>query len=145
YDSITGLPNRILALDRLNQLLKAADRRNEQVAVLFLDLDHFKKANDTLGHEAGDQLLREAAWRLLADVRDHDTVARFGGDEFLIVVGGLANSAAAQPIVDKLLTSFRQPFHIQGREFMLTASVGIAIAPGDGVTSQDLLRNADIA
>jgi diguanylate cyclase (GGDEF)-like protein/PAS domain S-box-containing protein len=145
YDPVTGLPNRILALDRLDQLLKAAHRSDERVAVLFLDLDHFKKANDTLGHEAGDQLLREAAQRLLADVREQDTVARFGGDEFLIVVGGLADPAAALPVAEKLLTSFRDPFHIQGREFMLTASLGIAIAPEDGASSQELLRNADIA
>lgn len=145
YDPVTSLPNRILALDRLDQLLKISDRTNEQVAVLFLDLDHFKKANDTLGHEAGDRLLGEAAQRLLADVRKQDTVARFGGDEFLIVVGGLTHTEAVQPVAEKLLESFRDPFHIQGREFMLTASLGIAIAPDDGATSQELLRNADIA
>ncbi|WP_376696246.1 bifunctional diguanylate cyclase/phosphodiesterase [Wenzhouxiangella sp. EGI_FJ10305] len=145
YDAVTELPNRILALDRLDQLLKALQRSDEQVAVLFLDLDHFKKANDTLGHEVGDQLLREAAQRLLADVREQDTVARFGGDEFLIVAGGLPHATAALPVAEKLLQSFRDPFHIQGREFMLTASLGIAIAPEDGTTSQDLLRNADIA
>ncbi|MEE4304473.1 MAG: EAL domain-containing protein [Wenzhouxiangella sp.] len=145
YDPVTGLPNRILALDRLDQLLKAADRKGEHVAVLFLDLDHFKKANDTLGHGAGDQLLKEAAQRLLADVREQDTVARFGGDEFLIMAGGLDRPTAAQPVAEKLLKSFRDPFHIQGREFVLTASLGIAIAPDDGTTSQDLLRNADIA
>ncbi|RFF31725.1 bifunctional diguanylate cyclase/phosphodiesterase [Wenzhouxiangella sediminis] len=145
YDPVTGLPNRILALDRLDQLLKAADRKGEYVAVLFLDLDHFKKANDTLGHGAGDQLLKEAAQRLLADVREQDTVARFGGDEFLIMAGGLDRPTAAQPVAEKLLKSFRDSFHIQGREFVLTASLGIAIAPDDGTTSQDLLRNADIA
>lgn len=145
YDPVTDLPNRILALDRLDQLLKASHRSKEQVAVLFLDLDHFKKANDTLGHEAGDQLLREAAQRLLADVREQDTVARFGGDEFLILIGGLEHVAATVPVAEKLLKSFRDPFHIQGREFMLTASLGIAIAPDDGTTPQDLLRNADIA
>jgi diguanylate cyclase (GGDEF)-like protein/PAS domain S-box-containing protein len=145
YDPVTGLPNRVLALDRLDQLLKAAHRSDRKVAVLFLDLDHFKKANDTLGHEAGDQLLSEAAQRLLADVREHDTVARFGGDEFLIVVGGLDNAAATVSVAEKLLKSFRDPFQIQGREFLLTASLGIAVAPDDGATSQDLLRNADIA
>ncbi|NBB93648.1 MAG: EAL domain-containing protein [Gammaproteobacteria bacterium] len=145
YDPVTELPNRILALDRLDQLLKASHRTDEHVAVLFLDLDHFKKANDTLGHEAGDQLLREAARRLLTDVRDQDTVARFGGDEFLIVVGGLRHAAETLPVAEKLLESFRDPFTIQGREFMLTASLGIAVAPEDGTTSQDLLRNADIA
>lgn len=145
YDPVTGLPNRILALDRLDQLLKASRRTGDLVAVLFLDLDHFKKANDTLGHEAGDELLREAARRLLEDVRERDTVARFGGDEYLILLGGLKHAAQAQPITEKMLESFRDPFHLLGRELMLTASVGIAIAPTDGATAQDLLRNADMA
>lgn len=145
YDPVTGLPNRILALDRLDQLLKASKRTGDLVAVLFLDLDHFKKANDTLGHEAGDELLKEAARRLLDDVRERDTVARFGGDEYLILLGGLKHAAHAQPATEKLLESFRDPFHLLGREFMLTASVGIAIAPTDGTTAQDLLRNADMA
>lgn len=145
YDPVTGLPNRILALDRLEQLLKASRRTGELVAVLFLDLDHFKKANDTLGHEAGDELLKEAARRLLDDVRERDTVARFGGDEYLILLGGLEHAAHAQPITEKLLESFRDPFHLLGRELMLTASVGIAIAPTDGTSAQDLLRNSDMA
>lgn len=145
YDPVTGLPNRILALDRLDQLLKAARRTERHVAVLFLDLDHFKKANDTLGHDAGDQLLREASSRLLEDLREQDTVARFGGDEFLIVVGDLEDPVDAQPVAEKLLRSFREAFQIHGREFVLTASVGISVAPDDGATSQDLLRNADIA
>lgn len=145
YDSVTGLPNRILALDRLDQLLKAARRSGKHVAVLFLDLDHFKKANDTLGHDAGDQLLREASSRLLSDLREQDTVARFGGDEFLILVGDLDDPVDAQPVAEKLLRSFREAFQIHGREFVLTASVGISVAPEDGSTSQDLLRNADIA
>ncbi len=145
YDPVTDLPNRILALDRLEQLLKASRRTGELVAVLFLDLDHFKKANDTLGHEAGDELLREAARRLLDDVREQDTVARFGGDEYLILLGGLNHAVEAQPVTEKLLESFRDPFHLLGRELMLTASVGIAIAPSDGTSAQDLLRNADMA
>lgn len=145
YDPVTGLPNRILALDRLEQLLKATRRSGDLVAVLFLDLDHFKKANDTLGHEAGDRLLQAAAHRLLEVVREQDTVARFGGDEYLILIGGLSHAVEAQPITEKLLESFRDPFHLMGRELMLTASVGIAIAPNDGKTAQDLLRNADMA
>lgn len=145
YDPVTDLPNRILALDRLDQLLKASRRSGDLVAVLFLDLDHFKKANDTMGHEAGDRLLKEAARRLLDSVREQDTVARFGGDEFLILLGGMKRAAEAQPVAEKLLEAFRDPFFLLGRELMLTASVGIAIAPADGATSQDLLRNADMA
>lgn len=145
YDPVTDLPNRILALDRLDQLLKASRRTRQFVAVLFLDLDHFKKVNDSLGHEAGDELLREAATRLLGDLREQDTVARFGGDEYLILLDGLEYATDAQPVAEKLLESFRDPFHLLGRELMITASVGIAVAPTDGITAQDLLRNADMA
>lgn len=145
YDVVTGLPNRTLALDRLDQLLKSARRSEELVAVLFLDLDHFKKANDTLGHEAGDRLLKEAANRLVDNIREQDTVARFGGDEFLILLGGLDNAMEAQPVAEKLLESFRDPFQLDGRELTFTVSVGIAVAPTDGETARDLLRNADIA
>jgi diguanylate cyclase (GGDEF)-like protein/PAS domain S-box-containing protein len=145
YDVVTGLPNRTLALDRLDQLLKSARRSEKMVAVLFLDMDHFKKANDTLGHEAGDRLLRVAADRLVDNIREHDTVARFGGDEFLILLGGLDNAMEAQPVAEKLLESFRDPFELDERELTFTVSVGIAVAPTDGETARDLLRNADIA
>ncbi len=145
YDPVTGLPNRVLALDRLEQLLKGARRYQEHVAVLFLDLDHFKKVNDTLGHEAGDELLRLAAERLLTQVREQDTVARFGGDEFLVLFGGLHEPAEVQPLTEKVLNCFRQPFHLRDRELLLTASIGLALAPSDGDVAQELLRNADMA
>jgi diguanylate cyclase (GGDEF)-like protein/PAS domain S-box-containing protein len=145
YDSVTELPNRILAIDRLNQLIKTSHRTEEHVAVLFLDLDYFKKVNDNFGHEAGDEILWEAGRRLQNNVREQDTVARFGGDEFLILLGGLKTPMDAQAITEKLLDNFRTPFRFMERDLVLTASVGIAIAPTDGDSAQDLLRNADMA
>lgn len=145
FDTLTDLPNRLLSLDRLTQMLKNARRCREQVAVMFLDLDDFKKINDTMGHETGDKLLVEAANRLKAVVRGDDTVGRLGGDEFIILLGGLENAVDAGGIAENVLQTFNQAFRIDGREMMLTASVGIAIYPGDGDCPSELLRNADSA
>jgi diguanylate cyclase (GGDEF)-like protein/PAS domain S-box-containing protein len=145
YDNLTGMPNRFLALDRLSQLIKDAGRSDHQVAVLFLDMDDFKKVNDTMGHETGDQLLQQAASRLRTVVREFDTVGRLGGDEFIILLGGLSNVSNAQQVAEQILEQFRQPFSLQGRELVLTASLGIAIYPEDGATAVELLRNADMA
>ncbi len=145
YDALTGLPNRALALDRLAELLLGTERRQDRVAVVFVDLDDFKKVNDTLGHEVGDQLLPEAGRRLANVVRKQDTVARLGGDEFLVLLAGLGREQDTQQGLRKLLGCFHQPFQVNGRELTLTASLGIAIAPSDGDTPQDLLRNADMA
>jgi diguanylate cyclase (GGDEF)-like protein/PAS domain S-box-containing protein len=145
FDSLTELPNRFLSLDRLSQLLKDAERNGELVAVLFLDLDDFKKINDSLGHDTGDKLLVEAASRLRDVVRSGDTVGRLGGDEFIILLGGLANPTDASPVVENLLELFRDSFRVDGRELMLTASVGVAVYPDDGDTPSELLRNADSA
>lgn len=145
FDTLTNLPNRFLALDRLTQLMQEARRENHMVAVLFLDLDDFKKVNDTLGHETGDKLLIEASERLSNIIRGGDTVGRFGGDEFIVLLGGLSDSSGVQPVVDNLLNRFREAFCIDGRELMLTLSIGIAIYPGDGDHASELLRNADSA
>ncbi|RDH85682.1 MAG: hypothetical protein DIZ80_01785 [endosymbiont of Galathealinum brachiosum] len=145
FDTLTDLPNRFLSLDRLSQLLHETERNDEKVAVLFLDLDDFKKVNDTLGHETGDNLLIEAAHRLNSVVRTQDTVGRLGGDEFIILLGGLINATDAQPIAENLLEQFRKAFRIENRELILTASIGIAIYPGDGKDASELLRNADSA
>ncbi|MEX0606925.1 MAG: EAL domain-containing protein, partial [Halofilum sp. (in: g-proteobacteria)] len=145
YDALTGLPNRALALDRLAELLLGTERREDRVAVVFVDLDDFKKVNDTLGHEVGDQLLPEAGRRLASVVRKQDTVARLGGDEFLVLLAGLGRDQDTQLGLRKLLQCFHTPFSVDGRELTLTASLGIAIAPSDGDTPQDLLRNADMA
>lgn len=145
YDTLTKLPNRFLALDRLAQHLNEAQRENDKVALLFIDLDDFKKVNDSLGHETGDKLLIDAAQRLLSVVRSGDTVARLGGDEFIILLAGLAHSGDVLPVVNNLIHQFRQAFSIDSREMILTASVGIAVFPDDGVSASDLLRNADSA
>jgi diguanylate cyclase (GGDEF)-like protein/PAS domain S-box-containing protein len=145
FDTLTNLPNRLLALDRLSQLVVEAKRQQEHVAVLFLDLDDFKKINDSLGHDVGDKLLVEAAKRLTSVVRREDTVGRLGGDEFIVLLGGLSQGSDANPVIEGLLQQFRQAFIIEDRHLMLTASIGIAVFPDDGDSSTDLLRCADTA
>jgi diguanylate cyclase (GGDEF)-like protein/PAS domain S-box-containing protein len=145
YDSLTGLPNRFLALDRLSQLINEAHRNKKKVAVLFLDLDDFKKINDTLGHETGDKLLTEAASRLQSVIRDTDTVGRLGGDEFIILIGGLLEPGNIQHVADALCNKFTEAFAIDNRELVLTASIGISIYPDNGKNLSELLRNADTA
>ncbi len=145
YDTLTGLPNRFLALDRLSQMLTEAERNNEKTAVLFLDLDDFKKVNDSLGHEVGDKLLIESATRLKKIVRKEDTVGRLGGDEFIFLLRGLSDELSALSIAENLLRTFRNPFKIDGRELILTLSIGIAMFPENGKDTSELLRNADAA
>jgi diguanylate cyclase (GGDEF)-like protein/PAS domain S-box-containing protein len=145
FDSLTSLPNRLLSLDRLSQLLKEADRHGNRTGVLFVDLDDFKKINDTLGHEAGDKLLFEASNRLQSAVRQTDTVGRLGGDEFIILLGGVKEAPNVSLVAENLLKQFRDPFLIDEHEIVLTASIGIALYPGDGDSPSELLRNADLA
>ncbi len=145
YDALTNLPNRFLSLNRLAHLIKESQRRDEFVAVLFLDLDDFKKVNDSLGHEAGDALLVEAGKRLMGVVRQGDTVGRLGGDEYIILLSGLSHIADATPVVKNLINQLRRPFEVDNRELILTASVGISVYPGDGENASELLRNADSA
>lgn len=145
FDALTELPNRFLTLDRLTLLINEARRDRSMVAVMFLDLDDFKKINDTLGHAFGDELLIEAAERLRGEVRSADTVGRLGGDEFIILLGGLRKALDAQPVAENMLSCFREAFNIQGRELLITASIGITIYPDDGDTASELLRNADTA
>jgi diguanylate cyclase (GGDEF)-like protein/PAS domain S-box-containing protein len=145
YDNLTGLPNRVLALDRLDQSLKHAHRSKQSVSMLFLDLDHFKKINDTLGHSVGDRILQQAAERLVEHLREDDTVARIGGDEFLILLDDTADERRLVGLANQLLRSFREPFILDGREMMLTLSIGIAVYPQDGETADELMRNADTA
>lgn len=145
YDSLTELPNRFLSLDRLGNLIKSNSRGKEQVAVLFMDLDNFKKINDSLGHETGDLLLKQAANRLRSRIRDGDTVGRLGGDEFIVLLGQLKDSDDATIIVRKLLAAFRTPFNLAGRELKMTVSVGVAVYPNDASDASQLLRHADMA
>ncbi|MCU7933049.1 MAG: EAL domain-containing protein [Candidatus Thiodiazotropha sp. (ex Codakia rugifera)] len=145
FDALTNLPNRFLTIDRLSQLLLEAKRDHEHVAVLFLDLDDFKKVNDTLGHNIGDKLLVEAALRLRNLVRSGDTVGRLGGDEFIVLLGALQCITDIRPVVENLLKGFRDAFIIDGRELVLTMSAGIAVYPDDGEGPSELLRKADSA
>ena len=145
YDTLTGLPNRFLSLDRLSQMLNEAERKKDKAAVLFLDLDDFKKVNDTLGHEVGDKLLIEAAIRLRKVVRKEDTLGRLGGDEFILLVRNLSSEYNALSIAENLLRAFREPFKLDSRELILTLSIGIAMYPENGTDSSKLLRNADTA
>ncbi len=145
YDQLTGLPNRLLALDRLTQALARMRRENTLVAVLFIDLDQFKSVNDTLGHHAGDQLLRETARRLEGCVRDEDSVARFGGDEFIIMLTDLRSPLQSEVVIEKVLAALAEPFHLEGQEVFSSASIGITVAPLDGSDPHVLMRNADVA
>jgi len=145
HDILTDLPNRTLFLDRLKQALASARWHERAVAVLFMDVDRFKNINDTLGHEAGDQLLRELAERLSGALRDRDTIARFGGDEFVILLDDVAQISDVDKLVKKIHESLESPFSIKGSEFHVTASIGISLYPTDGEDSSTLLRNADMA
>lgn len=145
YDGLTDLPNRFLCMDRLSQLIKECRRRGGHLAVFFLDLDDFKKVNDSLGHEVGDKLLVQAARRLATAVRAEDTLGRLGGDEFLILAAGMRSPEDATPLAEYLIRQLQKPFRIDGRELLLTGSIGIACCPDDGDTVADLLRNADTA
>ncbi|MDO7083353.1 EAL domain-containing protein [Pseudocolwellia sp. AS88] len=145
FDTLTLLPNRFLALDRLSQMINEAQRNHEKTAILFLDLDDFKKVNDSLGHEIGDKLLIESANRLSQSIRKEDTVGRLGGDEFIVLLRGLTDENNALDFVEHLLEVFRKPFNIDGRELMITLSIGIAIYPENGENASNLLRNADTA
>jgi len=143
-DSLTGLPNRALLRDRVDQGLAQAQRENESLALLFVDLDHFKTINDSLGHAVGDLLLGEVAVRLNVAIRDMDTVGRLGGDEFLIMLPG-ADAEAAAHVAQKLLDAVSRPFRIADRDLAVTPSIGIAMYPRDGTSFDDLLKTADTA
>lgn len=144
-DPLTGLPNRTLFYDRLEQSLALAHRHQQQLAVLFLDLDHFKEINDTLGHDMGDVLLRETANRLLGCVRKSDTVARMGGDEFTVIIAGLNAPEGAELVAKSILDALLEPFDLDGKRCNVGCSIGIARYPEHGVDSETLLRNADTA
>jgi diguanylate cyclase (GGDEF)-like protein len=146
HDGLTGLPNRTLILDRVEQMLVRARRSQTPVAALFIDLDNFKSINDTLGHGVGDQLLRAVAARLEGVVRDIDALGRLGGDEFVVVAEGMSLAAGPELIAERLLDALKQPFTLEGVErtrLSVTASVGIAM--GDRSCAEELLRDADIA
>jgi diguanylate cyclase (GGDEF)-like protein/PAS domain S-box-containing protein len=146
YDVLTGLPNRRLLLDRLNQALAQAQRHQRSLAVMFLDLDRFKDVNDTLGHDVGDELLKVVAERLEICVRGGDTVSRQGGDEFVIILSEIAQQQDAALVAEKILEVLSQPVTIQGHEMKITTSIGIAVYMNDSAdNATKLMKKADIA
>ncbi|MFO0752878.1 MAG: EAL domain-containing protein [Thermodesulfovibrionales bacterium] len=145
HDPLTGLPNRALFLDHLTLELAQSHRTRRILAVLFLDLDRFKEVNDTLGHEAGDHLLREVGARLKACLRESDTVARIGGDEFTILLTDIERMESVAVTVRKIITVVREPFIIKGHTLSATASIGVSLYPDDGADAEVLIRNADTA
>jgi diguanylate cyclase (GGDEF)-like protein len=144
YDALTGLPNRALLYDRLGQAIAAAHRDNDQLALMFLDLDRFKYINDTLGHHAGDGMLKVIAQRLLATVREGDTVSRLGGDEFVILLRE-SGAEGALFVAEKLLISVAQSFEVAGTMVSTEASIGISLYPYDGLDVETLIKHADAA
>ncbi|MBF0461594.1 MAG: EAL domain-containing protein [Magnetococcales bacterium] len=145
YDNLTGLPNRTLFLDRLQREVVRARRQNHRVALMFIDLDRFKWVNDTLGHAAGDDLLREVSDRLQKCLRKSDTVARMGGDEFTAILPDMAKGPYAERVASEVLAQLVAPFTLCGQEVLISGSIGIAVFPDDAATLDELLRNADIA
>jgi len=145
YDSLTGLPNRSLFLDRLTQAINNMERSNKNLGLLFIDLDGFKLVNDTLGHDVGDMLLKEAARRLGTCVRTGDTVARLGGDEFTVIMPNLDDPRNAPLVAQRVLDSLGRAFLLGGHEAFVSGSIGITIFPDDAKDAQDLLKNADAA
>jgi diguanylate cyclase (GGDEF)-like protein len=145
HDALTNLPNRVLLMDRLLQGISQCERNNTQSAVLFFDLDRFKLINDSLNHEAGDELLKIISKRLKSNSRESDTLVRLGGDEFVLILTNITKSDQIARIARKLLAIIKEPLVIAKREIITTASIGICVCPKDGVTVEDLLRNADLA
>ncbi|HEY6452970.1 MAG TPA: EAL domain-containing protein [Steroidobacteraceae bacterium] len=145
FDSLTALPNRLLFRDRLSQELAGAADGSQRGAVLYVDLDHFKRINDSIGHSGGDQLLTIVAQRLRSCIKDGDTVARLGGDEFTVILRNLASVDSASDIAQRIIDALQRPVSIAGRDHFVRASIGITLFPDDGNTIEELMRNADLA
>ncbi len=145
HDPLTGLPNRLLFQDRLLHAIGRATRVNQQLAVMFIDLDRFKNVNDTLGHHVGDELLKQVATALGQRLREGDTLARLGGDEFIVLLENVDGSYGAGQVAAKMMALFEQPFMVANHELFITGSIGISLFPGDGQDPNHLVRNADVA
>src|SRR5450830_41433 len=145
FDILTGLPNRALLIDRLEQEIKKSKRTGFPLAVMFNDIDHFKEVNDTLGHQSGDNLLKEAAKRMLSCVRESDTVARFGGDEFTIVLSDLEDISSVERVAKQILQKLAEPFNLDGELVYVSVSIGMTLYPTDADNIQALLKSADQA
>ncbi|UGQ48055.1 EAL domain-containing protein [Massilia endophytica] len=145
HDPLTALPNRLLFHDRLHHAIQRSSRANEQLAVLFIDLDRFKNVNDTLGHHIGDELLQQVASALSSKLRDGDTLARLGGDEFIVLLEDVDGEYGVGQVAEKLVAMFEQPFMVAGHELFVTCSVGVSLFPADATDLNMLIRNADVA
>ena len=145
HDMLTGLPNRNLLMDRLHQALLHAERRHREMAILFVDLDHFKFINDSLGHGVGDRLLQAVAERLAASVRQNDTVTRLGNDDFVIILSDLAGGEDTAGVAQKIQAAVGMPFDIDGHDLTVSCTIGISIHPKDGKDGQTLVKNAELA
>jgi diguanylate cyclase (GGDEF)-like protein len=145
YDSLTGLPNRVLLIDRLTLALAHAHRIKKRLAVMFLDFDNFKLVNDNYGHSIGDLFLKEMGQRLKSAIREEDTLARLGGDEFIIVLPELVDRENAMTLAEKLVELGRKPFDFAGNKIKSSFSIGIALYPDDGADYETLLDKADTA
>ena len=145
FDRLTGLPNRILLLDRMHQVIARSKRDHNLVAVCFVDLDGFKPVNDRYGHNCGDQLLKLVAQRLLAGIREGDTAARYGGDEFVLLLDGLSSREECGSILDRLLGSLAEPYDIADRFHTISASIGVTLYPIDAGDADQLIAHADQA
>jgi diguanylate cyclase (GGDEF)-like protein len=143
HDALTSLPNRILFYDRLNLAITKARRDKESIAVLFLDLDGFKAINDTFGHDVGDALLREVSRRIMACVRDSDTVARMGGDEFTVILCGARAPNSNDRVAKEIIEAIANPFVLNGKSCSVSASIGIALYPDNGETAEQLVKISD--
>jgi diguanylate cyclase (GGDEF)-like protein len=144
HDELTGLPNRSLLFDRFTQAVAQAARQDTQVALLFLDLDGFKRVNDRFGHAAGDRLLQQVAGRLSACIRASDTACRYGGDEFVVMLPEVDRRESAAAVVEKIRAGLAAPFVVEGTTIALTASIGLAVYPIDGRNYRDLIHQSDI-
>lgn len=145
HDELTGLPNRALLLDRLKQALARAKRQQRQLVLLLLDLDGFKAINDRFGHAAGDALLQRVAKRLVSCIRGGDTACRYGGDEFVLLLPEVDGEERALEVVERIRAQLTRPYTIDGHSIAVTASIGVAVYPGDGSGQHDLIREADVA
>lgn len=145
HDHLTGLPNRTLFFDRLSMALAQAQRESHLVAIIMLDLDEFKKVNDTYGHNAGDRLLQSVTERLTHMFRRSDTIARLGGDEFVLLLPDLPYAEVARNVAERIVRCFQKAFDVEGVQVAATASLGVSVFPGDGEDAETLIKNADIA
>jgi len=145
YDVLTGLANRRLFKDRLDVALKQAQRQQQSLALMYLDLDHFKSVNDEYGHEVGDELLKEVALRLQRTLRESDVIARIGGDEFNIILPDIAGYEAVEWVADKVLQAVIEPVVIDDVTLNISASIGLTLYPDDGIDAKQLIKNADVA